>query len=492
MNSEANGMHVHMKDLGAGVSHPGIPDELICLNCRSLMAGSAKPLLCFHCNASYQNPGHIPVLMKDSKGYIASLYAQYARHLQAEQILLTRLVAAREADPLRRNTLRNQQNALEANREYIKRIQAILQIEVDVEKLALLLHEPDTVSYAAEFDYLRRDWCWMPEGEEELDLLKNTLMELIRDQAPDTEAALVIGAGTGRLAWDIRHVFNKVNAMDRSYLMAHQFHTLFEEDIRFFEIRTKNLMRTGDGVRMLRASLLPPWEDTIEVRDQENVCYFVADANDIPLADQSMSCILSVYFTDVVPLRPFLKEIKRVLKPTGLFVHFGPLDYHFEDTAKRLSAEEVKVQFLAAGFDLIDQRVVTSQHLKSVGSMTTKSYDNWAFAAVKKNRRGVGLVVTEHTVLSLKQEIRYDAKGVLTSHQETLIEVNLYFNGQEVYGGAIAVLDILRLVDGNKTVCEVLDILATEYDLGEDVARKDVMRSMQVLVEKEILSIQTV
>ena len=44
-------------------------------------------------------------------------------------------------------------------------------------------------------------------------------------------------------------------------------------------------------------------------------------------------------FTDVLPLSVLLKEVKRLLMPGGVFVHFWPLDYHFDDIDERRALE---------------------------------------------------------------------------------------------------------------------------------------------------------
>jgi ubiquinone/menaquinone biosynthesis C-methylase UbiE len=76
-----------------------------------------------------------------------------------------------------------------------------------------------------------------------------------------------------------------------------------------------------------------------------NVAYVIADARALPIPDASLGAVVSIFFTDVVPLSKLLPEVRRVLRPGGRFISVGPLCYHFTDKAEWLTQEETRFVF---------------------------------------------------------------------------------------------------------------------------------------------------
>ncbi len=49
---------------------------------------------------------------------------------------------------------------------------------------------------------MRRDWGNLPESQQEIELIETRVADLISKHADDCQTALVLGAGTGRFAYD--------------------------------------------------------------------------------------------------------------------------------------------------------------------------------------------------------------------------------------------------------------------------------------------------
>ena len=96
---------------------------------------------------------------------------------------------------------------------------------------------------------------------------------------------------------------------------------------------------------------------------------------------RSVSAVVSIYFTDVLPLSVLLKEVKRLLVPGGVFVHFGPLDYHFDDVDERWSVEEVREVFRREGFAIKTERWLEDA-MRSDAKMAGNYWNAWCFSAV--------------------------------------------------------------------------------------------------------------
>jgi hypothetical protein len=93
--------------------------------------------------------------------------------------------------------------------------------------------------------------------------------------------------------------------------------------------------------------------------------------------------LFSVYFTDVVPFLSLLKEATRVLKPNGLFVHFGPLLHH-PWVVDKFTGSEILEEFEHRGFETHDSGVVSNTSLASANSLRASITKNLSFSAIKK------------------------------------------------------------------------------------------------------------
>ncbi len=115
----------------------------------------------------------------------------------------------------------------------------------------------------------------------------------------------------------------------------------------------------------------------------------------------------SIYFTDVLPLKILIPELKRVLQPNGLFFHFGPLHYHFNEIEEMLTAEEIKDAFKAEGFEIITEDLEDLTHHHSEVSLSVKKYYNWIFAVRKKEVP----VIKVHPDVILKMDKGFDYRA---------------------------------------------------------------------------------
>jgi SAM-dependent methyltransferase len=95
--------------------------------------------------------------------------------------------------------------------------------------------------------------------------------------------------------------------------------------------------------------------------------------------------VVSIFFTDVIPLSKLLPEVRRVLRPGGRFISVGPLHYHFTDRAEWLTQEEVRYVFESVhemAFESGDA-VLEVPILDSPGSHRI-IYCVWSFVATRR------------------------------------------------------------------------------------------------------------
>jgi hypothetical protein len=150
-----------------------------------------------------------------------------------------------------------------------------------------------------------------------------------------------------------------------------------------------------------------------------------------------------------------------------------------------MAGNEIKALFSQNGFKIKTDDTVLGTHLMSSASMLSKQYKNWVFSASRLSIPAQ--VMNEDAILSIVGEINYETKGGLSSEKEELTEVSLLLPDGETYEGADSVLDILRIIDGQKTIREVVEMLETAYEFPDSEARQKVVHMIYELVQKGVL-----
>jgi carnosine N-methyltransferase len=348
-------------------------DELFCPLCHRALA-SAK---CQTCDRTYPIlRDRIPVLLENAQTYLTSFHRtcqEYCDRVMAQIQAVDRAAADR---PERRQIIDRYQLALATHAGIMQSLMA--DVKPHLQSTTLAAGKLPDIPYGSRLSYVRRDWCGEEICETELATIQETLRALAHTIDAPRNKTLVLGAGVGRTAWDLCDWLPDVTAVDLSCTMACLFDRVLEAPFDVYQINRSNTLRTEDLVQ--RKTTQPPARQAKENRNGR-FRYWIADAQQLPLPDQSMDVVISIYFTDVLPLDQLLKEVKRVLKSGGIFIHYGPLEYHFEDFAASLSAEEVRDQLASHHFHITEERTVASTHLATSGQMVHHIFDNWAFSA---------------------------------------------------------------------------------------------------------------
>lgn len=451
--------------------------NLICVSCKSELSQSeeqCKELHCAHCGCVYPLVGgRIPILVRDPIQYLAEIFLYYDAYLRQQE-----REAAQIAEAVHRNILRMPvivafQEAIRRNSLLLRELQTQVLPHVTPQSCASAIQTgipaPGS-SYLIDFMYLQRDWCWLEEGEREVASIENAIFSSIRKYSRDSKLVAVLGAGAGRLACDLCEVFDRVCAVDISLMAAFQCRAVLNGPVEFFELSAKNLRATMDAVRRHTASFSPSECTGDSPRQTERLSYFVADARELPLEQRCVSVVVSAYFTDLVPLRTLLPEVKRVLNDGGLFIHFGPLEYHFVDLADALSAEEFRAMLTANDFSILFESEVSATHLESSVTMASRRFDNWVVVA-RLNVPPAQLQASDVTldaVLQLAVPLRFEQTEVISPHGSKIASANLILPSGRRFEGASAVTDMLRYLDGIRTTREVIELLSTQYEISVD------------------------
>jgi SAM-dependent methyltransferase len=328
-------------------------------------------------------------------GEVPVLTTEPARHLAEEAIRLRRDLGsfrerrARLESGLRRFPSRADQTC--ALGEGLDRTAELLALLLDsvsdlLDRRALLdaaaTPTRETTSYGARklTALLRRDFSGEPEAEEEVLALRDALFSTLGAPPSSAGPILVLGAGVGRLAAELSAAGGDVAAIDSSVPLMTAGHLLRSQALDASDLQTRNA-RTDAQQAFRFTARMPAHLRCLE--REVSVRYAVADATCAPFEDGELSTIVSVYFTDVVPLSRLLPEIWRLLRVGGTFVHVGPLGYHFDDQDEHLSAEALLDQLGLAGFEVSAPRWISTTHYAARDSLYHPRFDNLVFAARK-------------------------------------------------------------------------------------------------------------
>lgn len=365
--------------------------SIACLNCRNVVTLSSSPglLTCPSCQHTYPVFDQIPILLQDPDSSLAAAHGQHQALIEENTKWLEKVRDAAGRQPNRAKLLDRAIQAYESNNRYLGERQAAIERQLPKSKIEEL-QEEDRLPRQYDLDegivFFHRDWCWSERAEAEIAKIVDTIRDLVSDFAEDVDRVLVPGAGAGRFACELATVYDNCLAFDYSVHMAQIFYDLLDRNLTLYRINFRsNVVKTDDVVVEDKLSLDAPGSRRIRAQvETGNLSYIVTNALDLPLPGNSLSAIVCVYFIDIVPLKTHLNEIRRTLKPGGLFINLGPLRYMRGDVANMLSGEEILDLFTESRFDILAEDTVTNTQLTSSPVITSVLSHNFMFVARKR------------------------------------------------------------------------------------------------------------
>lgn len=448
-------------------------NNIICLKCKSSL--SLETLSCLYCGEKYLRINSIPILVSDSESYVASMIQNYSGFLKARKCDIKELKEQFKYNAKRRTFSDSLVNAIEDNNLLIDRLlEELIQVASVKKILQTPSFEPNNQVFK-DFLYLKRDWCWLTEGEAQVTLIVNALQKTISDHVNQRDNALFLGAGVGRIAAELSRSFQFSYATDLSYSMMSLFSKLVNnETIAFYEINTSNIMNDAHVSRKLFASI----RSKEVISDIQNkLCYFVSNALNSPLKDNSLDAIFSIYFTDVLALKLIITEIYRQLKPEGVFIHFGPLGYGFEDVTEKLATNEIKDLFINNGFSVLHETTIDTYHLESDLSMQKTSFKNWLLVVSKQPKAFYSLTINSKVIAP--ESIHYEIAGDI-SKDSNFEEgnVTVWLPDGEKYSISLLSFDVLKCCMKYDNLLLVVESIMKLYEVEDDKIIIDIIANL--------------
>ncbi|MEZ4871055.1 MAG: hypothetical protein R2827_02180 [Bdellovibrionales bacterium] len=297
------------------------------------------------------------------------------RSLQMDHILETQ---RKEIMPTTRRRLELLQNAYNHNRYIIKSLLSEFLVEdpkdLSPEYKTLLAKLPGTQQVNSYFTNLLRDWSWKTdENGAHLDAV-NTVM-------PDIEGKsfVVFGAGACRLTYDLHIQHNPAwtLAIDiNPYLLLGAQKILKGDEIHIYDFP----VAPGDA-----GEVCPYHICRHKKKKPKNFHFLFADCMNPPLLANSVDCVLTPWFIDIIPqdLNAFMKRLNFVLKPGATWVNFGPLGFGFKDPIRNLTLQELEEHMHDCGFELESFTEVEVPYLQTKHSGQQRFEKTYCLRSVK-------------------------------------------------------------------------------------------------------------
>lgn len=455
---------------------------VVCPKCNGSLYRRLNEYTCNKCAAKYPIlNGDLPILSSSAFIELGKSYLRLKGAFLNEEITVPKALASRLCDS--KSLLKLAKRANEGNSQILNDIIGKIDRVVTPAILTQILLDPDATrkdsGYGLNFNYLRRDWCHTLEGEEEIGVTIYQLKELAK-LGSDFRSSLFIGAGMARIAYEMTSQFKLVYAIDSSIEMGLLFKHIRKADLRFYEILKSNLQSKKDIINGYRASTR-----FANPRQMRRLKCLIGDALQMPFKNKSFSAIFSVYFTDVVPLPSLMSELKRILKPAGVFIHFGPLEYHSKDWNVMFSLEEIFALFKQNDFEILQSGKVNSTHCQSARNGARKVFTNWFFVAQKK----VPLkAISQDDIFSIKGTIEYVQNGILANRGST-VHLMLRFKNGETLKTTEAIFEILKSINGERNFREVIHNLERFYGKISKKQKEAILNTLITLVSKNLISV---
>jgi len=433
-----------------------------CLHCRGPLITDRTGLYCKNCERRYPVISGIPILVRDTIGY---LRAELSSLTSASQLGTQKL---KQLDDLKRNG--------ELPQLSIDRHRDVLESEIAQAEMLLALLDPATKALEAQakteneasarrsgwaFDtllpYLMRDWTSTTELDAAKTLIGGALEKIFPD--PSGKSIAIAGCGGGGLLTGIPSAFEHVVGFDLTLpILAAARHLLDGKPLNVSLPRAIH--------EMGRISLCPHEPASMGSR----TIVAAMDAFDTALADGALDCVITSFLIDLIPdPKKLATEIHRILSADGVWINYGPSGplkafWRFDNA-------ETAAFFKTTGFMPIDSEAHRTTYLdlsRDCPSWSSRSHMCYLTAARKTEPRQEIPKAPAQIPAQLANAVpqHYPSAHIVRRQNlglDKALTIALRF---ERYPGktervGIGAEDVrgLELVDGKRTVEEIAELL---------------------------------
>ncbi len=297
-----------------------------------------------------------------------------------------------------------------------------------------------------------RDWAWNNgENEAQYAALEATYLP---GEPRELGRLLVLGAGAGRLAFDLHqsHRSTATTLLDYNPLLLMVASHLFSgTDIDLYEFPVAPLTSRSHAVlqRCQRPTVEQP-EDT------RSLGFVFADATKAPFAAASFDTVLTPWLLDILPcgLADFVPQINRLLPVGGIWQNTGSLVFAHANQRWCYSEEETLELIEQQGFEIIraERRIIP--YLQSPHSAHRRTESVLSFRARKTVEQPVRPITAYIPDWALQLELPVPSTSPIAM----------------AAAHHLLIAQVLAAIDGQRSVDEIGQLIARKYELSKESA----------------------
>jgi uncharacterized protein YbaR (Trm112 family) len=326
-----------------------LADLLACPRCdRAPLDRGDSGWRCAGCKVDFPVVDELPWLFAEPAAALGEWRGRLHFSLRRLEQQRLRIEASLEQPGLREPTRRRLTAMRDAVADHAARLAALLS-PLDIgaftasheSYLALRTRLPPDQGLTTYYGNVHRDWAW---GQEENGAFYDLVADALGGRAAG--ATLVLGAGAGRLAFDIHLKLapTRTVALDfNPLLLAVARRVADGETVELYEFPIAPRSAADQAVLRRLAADEPA---------RNGLDFVLGDVHRPPFAKGSFDTIVTPWLVDILPepLDTLAQRVNYLLADGGTWVNFGSLNFHDGDPARHYSVDECKAVVSDSGF----------------------------------------------------------------------------------------------------------------------------------------------
>ncbi len=339
-----------------------------------------KDITCGNCKTTMPNLAGIQYISKNAEQLLFSIQSGFSLWANKKNAQINEINQA----------IKSSNSKIFSNR--LKTLSKAIQFQTN--KINKLLSEPliitlkgheipvPDVSFDCDeyFANIHRDWSWNTEQCENQASI-NIIQKVVQKNTK-IKNILVLGAGAGRLSYDIGLAFQPDNVIlcDHNPLL----------------LKIAHEMTHGENVELFEFPVSPKKpEDVVRLHKMKNSHYskeiaskfsfICGDIFDKIFKQKYFDTILTPWLIDILPYHPskIISRVNELLPIDGIWINFGPLGFQSESKINHYHQNEIIEMLEEGGFKVDRQLNETIPYLASPYSKQFRSEEVWSFTAKK-------------------------------------------------------------------------------------------------------------
>jgi uncharacterized protein YbaR (Trm112 family) len=350
---------------------PTFQSLLQCPRCRTApLSGSGGHLECRGCGVQYPTVGGIPWLFADPALALGDWQNRLTRYLEE----FSAAARSAEADLAVAGHAVTRDRLHRLRDGYREQLRLVSDLLAPLGLLTLPFARATQHGFASRlplgqdlhsyYANVHRDWAWgQDENQRSAELVAAAL-------GSGRERVLVLGAGAGRLAYDLHQQGQQALTVAL--------------DINPLLLLAARRIVDGETVTLVEFPLAPRRLADVALRRELCAPAAVRQGFEFVFGDAWRAPFL----VDIVDLdfASIALHVNRLLAHGGRWVNFGSLTFPWRQPALRLSPEELEPALTDAGFSVEDMREATVPYMRSPASRHARLEEVLLFAADKRKR----------------------------------------------------------------------------------------------------------